>query len=125
MPGVLAVPFVIRLWTVMKCPSDLYPNLTAPDAVSYAKTFVLSAHDQSLTTSVLSAGTFFGAIMAGDISDFIGRRLTIIMGHFIFSVGCILETASTTIGVMVARRLVAGFGVDFISAITLYIRNCT
>jgi len=57
--------------------------------------------------------------MADDIADFIGRRLTIIMGCFIFSVGCILETASTTIGVMVAGRLVARFGVGFISAIII------
>jgi MFS family permease len=119
MSGVLAMPFVIRLWTGMPYPSDLYPDLTTPDAVAYAKTFVLSAHDQSLTISVLSAGTFFGAIMAGDLADFIGRRLTIIMGCFIFSIGCILETASTTIGVMVAGRLVAGFGVGFISAVII------
>jgi hypothetical protein len=45
--GVLAMPFIIRLWTGMEYPSDLYPDLTTPDAVEYAKTFILSAHDQS------------------------------------------------------------------------------
>lgn len=119
MSGVLAMPFVIRLWTGKQYPSDLYPNLTTPDAVAYKNAFVLSAHDQSLTTSILSAGTFFGALIAGDLADFIGRRLTIIMGCFIFTIGCILETVSTTIGVMVAGRLIAGFGVGFISAVII------
>jgi len=63
--------------------------------------------------------TFFGAIMAGDIADFIGRRFTIIMGCGIFIVGGILETASTGLGVMVAGRLIAGFGVGFISSIVI------
>lgn len=47
-------------------------------------------------TSILSAGTFFGAIMAGDVADFFGRRLTIITGCVVFSIGCILQTASTS-----------------------------
>ena len=57
--------------------------------------------------------------MAGDIADFIGRRFTIIMGCGIFIVGGILETASTGLGVMVAGRLIAGFGVGFISSIVI------
>ncbi|KFY06210.1 hypothetical protein V491_08783, partial [Pseudogymnoascus sp. VKM F-3775] len=70
-------------------------------------------------TSILSCGTFFGAIAAGDIADFIGRRPTIIMGCGIFSVGAILQTASTTLAVMVVGRLIAGLGVGFISAIII------
>lgn len=57
--------------------------------------------------------------MAGDIADFIGRRITIIMGCGIFVIGGILETASTGLGVMVAGRLIAGFGVGFISSIVI------
>lgn len=57
--------------------------------------------------------------MAGDIADFIGRRMTIITGCFIFTVGYILETASTTLPVIVVDRLIAGFGVGFIYAVTI------
>jgi len=32
--------------------------------------FTISASKQSLMTSILSAGTFFGALMAGDIADY-------------------------------------------------------
>lgn len=108
MGGVLGMNYFIRLYTGMP-----YPPATA------TANFHLTARDQSLTTSILSAGTFFGAIIAGDIADFIGRRITIIAGCFIFTIGCILETASTTLGVMVAGRLICGFGVGFISAIVI------
>lgn len=93
-----------------------YPN---PNDATAVANFKLSAYEQSLTTSILSAGTFFGAIIAGDLSDFIGRRFTIIAGCGIFIIGCILETASAGLGVMVAGRLIAGFGVGFISAIVI------
>ena len=66
-----------------------------------------------------AVGTFFGAIIAGDIADFVGRRTTIITGCLIFIVGCILETASTSIGVMATGRVIAGAGVGFISAIVI------
>ena len=66
-----------------------------------------------------SSSTFFGAIIAGDLADFIGRRFTIILGCAIFTVGGILETASTGLGVMVAGRIIAGFGVGFISSVVI------
>lgn len=81
--------------------------------------FVLAAWKKSLITSILSAGTFFGAIIAGDVADFIGRRSTVIIGCFIFIVGVILQTASTTLALLVVGRLVAGFGVGFVSAIII------
>lgn len=84
--------YFIRLYTGLP-----YPDLDDKIAVA---NFHLSTRDQSLTTSILSAGTFFGAIVAGDIADFVGRRVTIIAGCFIFSIGCIFEAASTTLAMM-------------------------
>lgn len=40
----------------------------------------ISSSKQSLIVSILSAGTFFGSLIAGDLSDKIGRRPTIIAG---------------------------------------------
>ncbi len=111
MGGVLGMHYFIRQYTGLPYPD---PN----DKVA-SKAFVVSARDQSLVTSILSAGTFFGAIIAGDVADFIGRRMTIITGCLVFTVGCILETASTGLGVMVPGRLIAGSGVGFISAIVI------
>ncbi|KAK7193077.1 hypothetical protein DPSP01_007584 [Paraphaeosphaeria sporulosa] len=117
MGGVLAMPYFIKQYTGMDYPEDT--GLEGQALKDYTASFVVSPAHTSLTTSILSAGTFFGAIMAGDIADFIGRRLTIIMGCLIFVVGGILETASTGLGVMVAGRLIAGFGVGFISSIVI------
>ncbi|KFY43193.1 hypothetical protein V494_02067 [Pseudogymnoascus sp. VKM F-4513 (FW-928)] len=120
MGGVLAMDYFIRQHTGLDYPRTLFgDDTTSAEYKKYKDAFHLSAHDQSLMTSILSCGTFFGAIAAGDIADFIGRRPTIILGSAIFSVGCILQTASTTLPVMVVGRLIAGFGVGFISAIII------
>lgn len=122
MGGVLGMDYFIKQYTGAEYPDVKFPGLTKNDQPwkDYKKsTFVISQRDQSLVSSILSAGTFFGAIMAGDLADFLGRRTVIIMGCGIFTVGGILETASTTLGVMVAGRLIAGFGVGFISAIVI------
>lgn len=82
--------------------------------------FVIPASKVSLITSILSAGTFFGAIIAGDLADYFGRRVTIVSGCLVFIVGCVLQTAfHGELGLLVAGRLVSGFGVGFISAIII------
>lgn len=73
----------------------------------------------SLITSILSAGTFFGAVIAGDLADYFGRRTTIIAGCGVFIVGIILQTASTSYKLLVGGRAVAGIGVGFVSAIII------
>ncbi|KAH8552439.1 major facilitator superfamily transporter monosaccharide [Umbelopsis sp. PMI_123] len=85
--------------------------IDGPDATA------LESSQASLIVSILSAGTFFGALIAGDLSDWFGRRFTIIAGCGVFIVGVILQTASASLGLLVAGRLIAGFGVGFVSAI--------
>jgi MFS family permease len=75
--------------------------------------------EQSLIVSILSAGTFFGALFAGSLADWIGRRSTIIAGCGIFSVGVILQVASTTVSLLVPGRLIAGIGIGFVSAVII------
>lgn len=117
MGGVLAMPYFIRQYTGLAYPEDT--GLQGQALKDYTAAFVIPQWQQSLVTSILSAGTFFGAIIAGDVADFIGRRLTIIIGCLVFIVGGILQTASTGLNVMVGGRLVAGFGVGFISSIVI------
>ena len=104
--------YFIHLYTGIPVPG---PNASSAELAA----FTLPAWKKSLITSILSAGTFFGALIAGDLADWIGRRTTIICGCFIFIVGVILQTASTDLGLLVAGRLVAGFGVGFVSAIII------
>jgi SP family sugar:H+ symporter-like MFS transporter len=93
-------------------------GLPAPPATPLAD-FFLPAWQKSLITSILSAGTFFGALIAGDLADWIGRRTTIVLGCIVFIIGVILQTASAGLGLLVAGRLIAGFGVGFVSAIII------
>jgi sugar porter (SP) family MFS transporter len=86
---------------------------TNPDA------FVLPSWKKSLIVSILSAGTFFGALIAGDLADWFGRRTTVIAGCFVFIIGVVLQTASSSLGLLVAGRLIAGFGVGFVSAVII------
>jgi MFS family permease len=69
--------------------------------------------------SILSAGTFFGALFAASLADWIGRRSTIITGCGVFSLGVILQVASTTVALLVLGRLIAGIGIGFVSAIII------
>ncbi|KAL4981298.1 general substrate transporter [Aspergillus falconensis] len=81
--------------------------------------FAISSSNKSLIVSILSAGTFFGALIAGDIADWYGRRTTIIYGCGVFSIGVVFQTASTTVPMLVVGRLIAGFGVGLVSAIII------
>lgn len=58
-------------------------------------------------------------VIAGDLADFIGRRTTIITGCAVFCLGAALQTASSSYGLLIAGRLIAGFGVGFVSAIII------
>lgn len=95
------------------------PYPTANSTPEEIASFVVPAWRQSLIVSILSAGTFIGAVIAGDVADFIGRRWTIICGCLIFCVGVVLQVASSFYNLLVAGRLIAGLGVGFVSAIII------
>jgi sugar porter (SP) family MFS transporter len=82
----------------------------------------LSESNLSLITSILSVGTFFGAVIAGDLADWIGRKWTVILGTVIYMIGVVIQmitSPSSALGPIVAGRLVAGLGVGFESAIVI------
>lgn len=83
-----------------------------PSGVGYD----IKTGQKSLVTSILSAGTFVGALTAGWLADAIGRRLSIIIACAIFIVGVVLQVAAQNLGLLIAGRVIAGFGVGIISA---------
>jgi SP family sugar:H+ symporter-like MFS transporter len=81
----------------------------------------VSASESATIVSILSAGTFFGALAAAPIADLIGRRMGLIVSAAIFfNLGVILQTAATAIPMFVAGRFFAGFGVGLISAMSKF-----
>lgn len=77
----------------------------------------ITASQSSEIVSLLSAGTFFGALTAAPAGDFFGRRLGLMVSTLVFTLGVILQTAATAIPMFVAGRFFAGYGVGMISAL--------
>ncbi|KAF2800025.1 general substrate transporter [Melanomma pulvis-pyrius CBS 109.77] len=81
----------------------------------------VTASQTSQIVSILSAGTFFGALTAAPVADMIGRRLGLVACNVVFCFGVILQTVATAIPLFTAGRFFAGYGVGMISAtIPLY-----
>jgi MFS transporter, SP family, sugar:H+ symporter len=70
----------------------------------------VNASQTSTIVSILSAGTFFGALFSAPIADFFGRRLAMIINTGVFCFGVILQTAAVRIPLFVAGRFFAGLG---------------
>jgi sugar porter (SP) family MFS transporter len=97
--GILAMPFWLQEFT------------TTSDQK-------LTTSENSLIVSILSAGTFFGALSAAPVADILGRRLGLMFSSgVVFNLGVILQTAATRQPMFVAGRFFAGFGVGLVSAI--------
>ncbi len=101
---------------MLKCTTDISGASTSTDAYNGR---LYQTWEKSLIVSILSAGTFFGALFSGSFADWIGRRMTIISGCAIFIVGVVLQVASTAVPLLVAGRLIAGIGVGFVSAVII------
>ncbi|ODQ78063.1 hypothetical protein BABINDRAFT_40375 [Babjeviella inositovora NRRL Y-12698] len=100
--GILAMPYVLKEFPANK------------------ESFTSS--EDSLIVSILSAGTFIGAIFAPYMGERFGRRFTIIVATcIVFNIGVILQVASTSIPLLCVGRVIGGLGVGLISSmIPLY-----
>jgi MFS transporter, SP family, sugar:H+ symporter len=77
----------------------------------------LESGDKSLIVSILSLGTFLGALSAAPTADFFGRRLGLILSTgIVFNLGVLLQTIATDQPLFIAGRFFAGYGVGLISA---------
>lgn len=77
----------------------------------------LDAADESLIVSILSLGTFLGALTAAPCADYFGRRLGLILSTgIVFNIGVLMQTIATDQPLFIAGRFFAGYGVGLISA---------
>ncbi|KAJ4242825.1 Plasma membrane low glucose sensor [Fusarium falciforme] len=105
--GILAMPYWQRLFSTGYIDPNGDPNITTAQ--------------ESTIVSILSAGTFFGALSTALFSDYLGRRPGLIIACWIFNLGVVLQTIATAIPMFSAGRFFAGFGVGLVSAmIPLY-----
>jgi MFS family permease len=84
----------------------------------------VSPAQSSAIVSILSAGTFFGALASPMMADHIGRRLALIASSWVFILGVIFQTVATALPLFLAGRFFAGFGVGLISALSQFSSKC-
>ncbi|EAQ87103.1 hypothetical protein CHGG_03722 [Chaetomium globosum CBS 148.51] len=77
----------------------------------------VSPSQSSAIVSILSAGTFFGALASPLLGDTIGRRWGLIASCWVFNLGVALQTAATALPLFLAGRFFAGLGVGLLSAL--------
>lgn len=76
-----------------------------------------TAGQKALMVSILSAGTFFGALSAAPMADKIGRRRALMASCLVFIVGASLQVAASNIPLFSIGRCVAGLGVGMLSTL--------
>ncbi|TEB04014.1 sugar transporter [Coprinellus micaceus] len=80
--------------------------------------YYLSSSRQSIITSLLSAGTFVGALAQAFTSDRFGRRGSILIWSAIFTAGVAVQTGTgDSLAQITVGRFIAGLGVGALSAI--------
>ncbi|KAJ6145398.1 hypothetical protein N7470_009293 [Penicillium chermesinum] len=78
-----------------------------------------NAQVSSNVVSLLTAGCFFGAILAAALNDRLGRRYALMIFAMIFLVGAAVQVgAHHQIGTIYGGRVIAGFGIGGMSSIT-------
>lgn len=88
--------------------------------------YFIESGRQSLVTSILSAGTFFGALLGAPIADSLGRRGGVFVATLVFSTGVALQTGCHQWAAFVVGRVIAGIGVGLVSTlIPMYQSECS
>ncbi|GLB43411.1 putative major facilitator superfamily, sugar transporter (TC 2.A.1.1) family protein [Lyophyllum shimeji] len=88
--------------------------------------YSISSSNESLVVSILSAGTFFGALLGAPTADYMGRKWGIVFACLVFAAGVAMQTAATEIPLFVVGRVFAGLGVGLVSClIPMYQSECS
>ncbi|CDM30263.1 hypothetical protein DTO013E5_8621 [Penicillium roqueforti] len=82
---------------------------------SFKAKFEADDTQTGLVVSLFTAGACIGAGLAGASGDHLGRRRTISLGCFIFTLGGGLQTGARTIAYLYSGRFLAGLGVGFLT----------
>ncbi|KAI1333722.1 MFS sugar transporter-like protein [Xylariaceae sp. FL0016] len=78
---------------------------------AYAEKFQASGTQNGAVVSTFTGGAFIGAGLAGPAGDYLGRRLTIMLGAILFIVGGAVQTAAQSLSYLYSGRAVAGCAV--------------
>lgn len=65
---------------------------------------------QGTVVAIYEIGCFFGALAAFAFSERLGRRLSIILGCSVLTLGAVIQCSSHSIPQLIVGRIVAGLG---------------
>jgi len=74
-------------------------------------TFSLSALLIEVVTSWVTLGALFGALVAGELADRLGRKRAVLIAGIVFTIGSLVEALAPGTAVLVGGRLIVGLGV--------------
>ena len=80
-----------------------------------------SYEDSGVVVSLFTGGAFVGAFFGGPSGDYLGRRLTIVVGCVVFLLGGGLQTGAQKLEEMYAGRWFAGVGVGLLTMVRLQV----
>src|SRR4249920_3674807 len=78
--------------------------------------FDLSGFEQGMVVSAVPVGAIFGAAVAGQAADKLGRRRVIISSAVVFIIGALGSAAASDLAVLLVARIVLGVAVGLASA---------
>lgn len=70
---------------------------------------------QALLTAILELGAWLGALVNGYLADAVGRRVTVVIACFIFTIGVIVQACTQDKDYVLGGRFVTGIGVGAFS----------
>lgn len=67
-------------------------------------------------TASMSAGSFVGALCAGPLADFFGRKIALQVASLIWIIGSVVTCSSQNVGHLIAGRIINGLSVGIMSS---------
>ncbi|KAJ9635447.1 Plasma membrane low glucose sensor [Coniosporium apollinis] len=104
---------------------DYWVDLFATEVNDEGQKYITTGQ-QGLIVSMLSVGTFAGALSGASIGDRIGRRWGLLVACIVFNIGVVMQTIAIAIPLFTAGRGIAGLGVGLLSVLVpLYQSECS
>ncbi|VDI14798.1 MFS transporter, SP family, solute carrier family 2 (myo-inositol transporter), member 13 [Mytilus galloprovincialis] len=87
--------------------------------------FDLSSFSEEVIVSVTIGSAAVFSICSGVLNEYLGRKLTIIIGSFVFTAGAIVLAVAQNIAMLISGRAILGIGIGIASmTVPTYIAEC-
>lgn len=83
---------------------------------NFMQHFPMDSTMTGLVPGIFELAAMLGAILMAIFGNYLGRRRNISIGCGIISIGAIIQAASSSVGVLLAERMVGGIGLGIFSS---------